>query len=101
MARRNGNAHKLNASYKALQEDLASVVQDIENMASSGKDLGLEKAKAQIGDIQDQIDQLLVEAGRKTEDATDEVRRVVSNNPVASLSAAFALGIAAASFLRR
>ncbi len=101
MARRNGHAQKLNASYRALQNDLAAVVHDIEQMANSGKDLGLEKAKAQIGGIQEQIDALLVDAGRKTEDATDEVRRVVASNPVASLTAAFALGIAAASFLRR
>lgn len=99
MARTSRNGQKLQASYRALQNDLSAVVEDLEKMASSGRDVGLDKAKEQLDSIQDQIESLLSEAGRRTEEKADEMRKTVADYPMASLGAAFALGMAAASFL--
>jgi len=97
----NGNARKLRNSYRALQDDLSSVIQDLEAMASSGQDVGLAKAKAQIDSVQQQIGSLLDGAVGKSEDSAAELKRSVVEHPVTALTTAFALGIAAASMLGR
>jgi len=101
MARANGSSRKLQASYKALQDDLGAVIRDLEQMATSGKDVGLEKARSRIDDVQEQLDILMGDTMAKTEQSAEDVRRTVAEYPVTSLTAAFALGMAAASFFGR
>ncbi|MCC7048314.1 MAG: DUF883 family protein [Alphaproteobacteria bacterium] len=101
MARANGSARKLQASYRALQDDLNAVVRDLEQLTSAGADVGIEKARSQIHNVQDQLQGLLGEAASGTERSAEEVRRAVADHPMTSLTAAFALGLAAASFFAR
>jgi ElaB/YqjD/DUF883 family membrane-anchored ribosome-binding protein len=107
MARYNGsrNTQKLRSSYKALQQDLSSVIEDLEAMAASGKDVGLEKAKEKIDQVQEQVESLLGDTVERAVDraseSTEYVRRSVAENPWTVIAAAFATGIAAASLLQR
>lgn len=98
-------SRKLQSSIRALQNDLSSLVGDLEQIASSGKDVGVEKAREQLDRIQEQFHDLLTDTvvtTRKTAvDAGDSVRRSVADNPMASVATAFAAGVAAAMFTMR
>lgn len=103
MARYNGsrNAQKLRSSYKALQNDLSAVIEDLEQMASSGKHVGLEKAREKMDQVQEQFESLLGDTVDRAGESTEVVRRTMADNPWTVVAAAFATGVAAASLLQR
>lgn len=98
-------SRKLHSGIRALQNDLSALVGDLEQIASSGKDVGVEKAREQLDRIQDQIHDLLTDtvgtAKRAATDSGDAVRRSVTDNPMASIATAFAAGVAAAMLTMR
>ncbi len=98
-------SRKLQSGIKALQSDLSALVGDLEQIASSGKEVGVEKAREQLDRIQGQITDLLTDtlgtARQSAVDTGDTLRRQVSDNPVASMATAFAAGVAAAMLMRR
>jgi len=98
MARANGSARKLQSNYRALQQDLNAVIEDLQAIANGGADIGIEKARDQLQGVQEQIHGLLRETAATTERSADELRRTVADRPMTSIAAAFALGVAAASF---
>jgi ElaB/YqjD/DUF883 family membrane-anchored ribosome-binding protein len=89
-------ARKLQSSIRALQNDLSSLVGDLEQVAASGKDVGVEKAREQLDRIQSQVTDLLGETFGQAKQAGDTLRRSVAENPMASLTTAFAAGVVAA-----
>ena len=95
------DVRKLQASYKALQDDLSAVMKDIEQMASTGRDLGLERTRAQVDRAQEQIEALMQDTANGAQRAVDTVRRRTSESPMAVLAAAFATGFAAATLFGR
>jgi len=92
MARATREMRRLQASVRSLQTDLGAVVDDLEQIASSGKDVGLEQARAQLDHIKAKLGGLL--AGTMHEPAEALQRRIVQH-PVASVATAFAAGLAA------
>lgn len=103
MARNNGsrNAQKLRSSYRALQQDLSAVIEDLEQMAASGKDVGIAKAREKVDQVQEQFESLIGDTVDRASDSTEYVRRSMADNPWTVIAAAFATGIAAGSLLRR
>jgi len=93
-------SRKLQSGIRALQNDLSALVGDLEQIASSGKDVGVEKAREQLDRIQDQFHYLLndsVDTAKKAAaESSDAIRRSVADNPMASIATAFAAGVAAA-----
>jgi len=98
-------SRKLQSGIRALQNDLSALVGDLEQIASSGKEVGVEKAREQLDRIQDQFHYLLNDtagvAQKVAADGSDAIRRSVADNPMASIATAFAAGIAAAMFTMR
>ena len=98
-------SRRLQSGVRSLQSDLTSLLGDLEQIASSGKDVGLEKAREQLDHIQSQVADLLTDtvgtARKATVDASDTARRSVMENPMASMATAFAAGIAAAMLTMR
>jgi ElaB/YqjD/DUF883 family membrane-anchored ribosome-binding protein len=98
-------SRKLQSGIRALQNDLSALVGDLEQIASSGKDVGVENAREQLDRIQDQFHYLLTDtvgtARQAASDGGDAIRRSVADNPVASLATAFAAGVAAAMLTMR
>ncbi len=98
-------SRKLQSGIRALQNDLSSLVGDLEQIASSGKEVGVEKAREQLDRIQEQFQDLLTDgvgtARQAAADTGDVVRSQVANNPMASLATAFAAGVAAAMLTMR
>jgi hypothetical protein len=92
MARANREMRRLQASVRSLQTDLGAVVDDLEQIASSGKDVGLEQARAQLDHIKAKLGGLF--AGSLHEPA-EALQRSIGQHPVASVATAFAAGLAA------
>lgn len=96
---------KLQSGIRALQNDLSSLVGDLEQIAASGRDVGVEKARDQLDKIQEQFHDLLTDtvgtAKQAATDTGDAVRKSVAENPMASVATAFAAGIAAAMLTMR
>jgi ElaB/YqjD/DUF883 family membrane-anchored ribosome-binding protein len=101
VARTNRDARKLQASLRSLQGDLESLMDDLGQVATNGKNVGLDKAKEQIDLIQQQIGDLVSGTVNGAQESTETVRRSVSEHPMTSVAAAFAAGVAAASLLIR
>ena len=93
-------SRKLQSGIRALQNDLSALLGDLEQIASTGKDMGVDKAREQLDRIQEQFQDLLTDgvgtARRAVSDTGDAVRRSVAENPMASVATAFAAGVAAA-----
>ena len=98
-------SRKLQSGIKALQSDLSSLVGDLEQIASSGKEVGVEKAREQLDVIQGRINDLLTDtvgsARQAAADTGDSRRKQGTDYPVASMATAFAAGVAAAMLMRR
>ncbi len=92
MARATREMRRLQQSVRSLQSDLGAVVDDLEQIASSGKDVGLEQARAQLDHIKAKLGGLL--AGSMQE-PTEALQRRIVRHPVASVATAFAAGVAA------
>jgi hypothetical protein len=92
MARATRDMRRLQASVRSLQTDLGAVVDDLEQIASSGKDVGLEQARAQLDHIRAKLGGLL---GGSLQEPTEALQRRIVQHPVASVATAFAAGLAA------
>jgi ElaB/YqjD/DUF883 family membrane-anchored ribosome-binding protein len=96
---------KLQSGIRALQNDLSSLVGDLEQIAATGRDAGVEKARDQLDKIQEQFHDLLTDsvgtAKQAASDTGDAVRKSVAENPMASVATAFAAGVAAAMLTMR
>jgi hypothetical protein len=87
---------RLQASVRSLQTDLGAVVDDLEQIASSGKDVGLNEARAQLDHIKAKLGGLLAGA---VHEPTETLQRQIVQHPVASVATAFAAGLAASLFM--
>jgi ElaB/YqjD/DUF883 family membrane-anchored ribosome-binding protein len=101
VARTNRDVRKLQASVRSLQGDLEALMDDIGQVATNGKHVGLDKAKEQIDLIQQQFNELVSGTVNGAHESAETVRRSVSEHPITSIAAAFAAGVAAASLLIR
>ena len=86
-------SRKLHSSIRSLQNDLSTLVGDLEQVATSGKDVGVEKAREQLDRIQSQVSDLMSDTFGTARQAGDTVRRSVVENPLASITTAFAAGV--------
>ena len=91
MARASREMRRFQASVRSLQTDLGAVVDDLEAIAASGKDVGLNEARAQLDHIKAKLGGLL--AGTMHE-PTETLQRQITAHPVASVATAFAAGLA-------
>ena len=101
VAHTNRDVRKLQASVRSLQGDLEALMDDIGQVATNGKRVGLDKAKERIDLIQQQLNDLVSGTLNGAHESAETVRRSVSEHPIASIAAAFAAGVAAASLLIR
>lgn len=99
MAASDREVKKLKASVRSLQNALATIAADIEQIGASGKTIGLEEAKSRIEEIREQIGDVLVAQVDRAEEMNETVRRSVTENPITAVSIAFAVGALAAMIL--
>ena len=96
MARATREMRRLQASVRSLQTDLGAVVDDLEQIAANGKDVGLEQARAQLDHIRAKLGGLVVGS---LQEPTEALQRRIVQHPVASVATAFAAGLTAALFM--
>ena len=97
----NRDVRKLQASVRSLQGDLEALMDDVGQVAANGKHVGLDKVKERIDLIQEQLNDLVSRTMNGAHESAETVRRSVSEHPITSIAAAFAVGVAAASLLMR
>jgi hypothetical protein len=98
MARATREMRRLQASVRSLQTDLGAVVNDLEQIAASGKGVGLEQARAQLDYIRAKLGGLLAES---LNEPTVALQRSIGQHPMASVATAFAAGLAASLLMFR
>lgn len=82
---------------EALRRELSSVP----IMEDDGSEAAPAQDGAAAGDLRSEIDRVVRELQSHLNEAVDDAGQVVSEHPVASLAAAFLLGVAAGSLLMR
>lgn len=85
----------------ALSDELQTLKVDLSRLLAATADETLDRTKAQAEALAEQIKAALSELGETLSEEEAQLARIVSERPIASLAAAFALGMVVGLLMRR
>jgi ElaB/YqjD/DUF883 family membrane-anchored ribosome-binding protein len=92
---------RTNSRTRSIEDELETIAADVAAVGSAIGDVASTEARERIEAIRNRLDDMAAVAGDTARDGMDRVEDSIRGRPVVSVLAAFALGLATATILRR